>query len=169
MTPIDAVVLGAPAFLFSLVFLDCAHASVGHAPRGDTARLLGRLTLNPAPPIDPNGTVDLPLIGVPGGALLFGRPTPVRLSPFRPLHPLGDGALISAAGATVDAVLGLALALGPFRAASWGTADPVLEAERAEIATISPACIRRRVWDLGSRRIRGTPGASRGRWHGRKE
>jgi Zn-dependent protease len=75
--------------LFSLSFHEAAHAWTASRLGDQTARMLGRITLNPAKHIDPIGTVLLPLamlfFGPFGGNLLVGwaRPTPVNTRNFR--------------------------------------------------------------------------------------
>ncbi len=75
--------------LFSLSFHEAAHAWTASRLGDQTARMLGRVTLNPAKHIDPVGTVLLPLamlfLGPYGGRFLIGwaRPTPVNTRNFR--------------------------------------------------------------------------------------
>ncbi len=64
--------------LLSLSVHECAHAWAAWRLGDDTARLMGRLTLNPLAHIDPVGTVLLPLLGVP-----FGWAKPVPVNPLR--------------------------------------------------------------------------------------
>ncbi len=75
--------------LFSLSLHEAAHAWTASRLGDQTARMLGRVTLNPAKHIDPIGTVLLPLamlfLGPYGGRFLIGwaRPTPVNTRNFR--------------------------------------------------------------------------------------
>ena len=75
--------------LFSLSLHEAAHAWTASRLGDQTARMLGRVTLNPAKHIDPVGTVLLPLamlfLGPYGGRFLIGwaRPTPVNTRNFR--------------------------------------------------------------------------------------
>ena len=75
--------------LFSLSVHEAAHAWTASRLGDQTARMLGRITLNPAKHIDPIGTVLLPLamlfLGPYGGRFLIGwaRPTPVNTRNFR--------------------------------------------------------------------------------------
>ena len=70
--------------LFSLSIHEAAHAWTASRLGDQTARMLGRVTLNPAKHIDPIGTILLPLLmlfaGPYGGRFLIGwaRPTPVN-------------------------------------------------------------------------------------------
>jgi Zn-dependent protease len=75
--------------LFSLSLHEAAHAWTASRLGDQTARMLGRITLNPLKHIDPVGTVLLPLAMLflfPfGGNFLVGwaRPTPVNTRNFR--------------------------------------------------------------------------------------
>ena len=75
--------------LFSLSLHEAAHAWTASRLGDQTARMLGRITLNPAKHIDPIGTILLPLamlfLGPYGGRFLIGwaRPTPVNTRNFR--------------------------------------------------------------------------------------
>jgi Zn-dependent protease len=75
------------AFLFAISFHESAHAWMANRCGDPTARMLGRITLNPIKHIDPIGTVVLPLIAMITGVPLLGwaKPTPVDPRNFRNL------------------------------------------------------------------------------------
>jgi Zn-dependent protease len=74
-----------------------------------TAKLQGRLTMNPLAHIDPFGTVILPLIClVLPGSFLLGWAKPVPIDSRRLRNPRRDMALVAAAGPGMN--LGLAVA-----------------------------------------------------------
>ncbi len=78
--------LMAVVLLFSVIIHEVAHGYVAWLNGDPTARLSGRITLNPIPHIDPIGTILLPiLLLVTGSRVLFGwaRPVPVNPSYFR--------------------------------------------------------------------------------------
>lgn len=64
--------------ILSITVHEWAHAASASMLGDDTARLLGRNTLNPMAHIDPIGTLMLPLLGVP-----FGWAKPVAINPVR--------------------------------------------------------------------------------------
>jgi len=72
-------------FLFAISFHESAHAWMANRCGDPTARMLGRITLNPIKHIDPIGTVVLPLIAMVTGVPLLGwaKPTPVDPSNFK--------------------------------------------------------------------------------------
>jgi Zn-dependent protease len=116
------LVLMVPALLLAVTIHEVAHGWVADRLGDPTARLAGRLTLNPLPHIDPLGALAFVLAG-------FGwaRPVPVNGRNLR--RPLRDMALVAAAGPLsnfVVAFLGLvALALVPRLVGSAFVAAPV--------------------------------------------
>jgi Zn-dependent protease len=85
--------------VFSVIIHEVSHGFVAERLGDPTARLLGRLTLNPLKHIDPFGSVILPLLLslVPGG-FVFGWAKPVPYNPLNLKRPERDAALIAAAG-----------------------------------------------------------------------
>lgn len=88
---LQQLVLMVPALLLAVTIHEVAHGWVADRLGDPTARLAGRLTLNPLPHIDPFGALAFVLAG-------FGwaRPVPVNGRNLR--RPLRDMALVAAAG-----------------------------------------------------------------------
>jgi Zn-dependent protease len=86
------------AFLFAISVHESAHAWTASRCGDPTARMLGRVTLNPIPHIDILGTIVLPLVAAISHIPLLGwaKPTPVDPRNFR--HPMLDDILTSVAG-----------------------------------------------------------------------
>jgi Zn-dependent protease len=86
------------AFLFAISVHESAHAWTASRCGDPTARMLGRVTLNPMRHIDPIGTIVLPLIAAISGIPLLGwaKPTPVDPRNFK--NPMLDDILTSVAG-----------------------------------------------------------------------
>ncbi len=86
------------AFLFAISVHESAHAWMANLRGDPTARMLGRITLNPIKHIDPVGTVLLPLIAALTNVPLLGwaKPTPVNPANFR--YPVLDDILTSVVG-----------------------------------------------------------------------
>jgi Zn-dependent protease len=86
------------AFLFAISVHESAHAWMANLRGDPTARMLGRITLNPIKHIDPVGTILLPLIAVFAHLPLLGwaKPTPVNPRNFR--NPVLDDVLTSMVG-----------------------------------------------------------------------
>ena len=97
--------------LFSLTVHEAAHAWTAHRLGDPTARLLGRISLNPAVHVDPIGTILLPLVAMVTGAPLLGWAKPVPVD-FRYLkQPRRDFMIIAAAGPASNLVLAVLAAI----------------------------------------------------------
>ncbi len=69
------------AMLFSLSVHEASHATVAYWLEDDTARRLGRMTLNPLAHMDILGTLILPLLGMLSGVRILGWAKPVPVDP----------------------------------------------------------------------------------------
>lgn len=105
-------ILALPVLIFSLVAHEYAHARAALSQGDDTAYMLGRVTLNPIPHIDPWMTLLLPAIlwFSSGGAFAFGgaKPVPIETRKFRK-YVRGD-IIVSSAGVITNLVLAFACA-----------------------------------------------------------
>jgi Zn-dependent protease len=97
--------------LFSLTVHEMAHAWTADRLGDPTARLLGRISLNPIVHADPLGTIVLPLVALFTNAPLIGwaKPVPVTLRRLR--HPRRDYILVAAAGPASNLVLAVFAAI----------------------------------------------------------
>lgn len=79
------IVFQVVAFLFAISVHESAHAYVAWRCGDPTARMLGRVTLNPIKHIDPWGTVIIPAICIASHVPVFGwaKPTPVNSRNFK--------------------------------------------------------------------------------------
>jgi Zn-dependent protease len=86
------------AFLFAISVHESAHAWMANRRGDPTARMLGRVSLNPIKHIDPIGTVVLPVIAMLTHFPVIGwaKPTPVDPRNFK--NPVLDDILTSVAG-----------------------------------------------------------------------
>lgn len=77
---------------------ECSHAWVAWRLGDPTAKMLGRVTLNPLKHLDPFGSVIFPLLGLYYGGMLFGwaKPTPVTARNFK--HYKRDDIIVALAG-----------------------------------------------------------------------
>jgi len=93
---------------------ESAHAWTASRFGDDTARRLGRVSLNPLVHIDLIGTVIFPLLAIVGGLPVIGwaKPTPVNVRNLR--NPRRDNALVTAAGPLSNLVIAV-LAAAAFR------------------------------------------------------
>jgi Zn-dependent protease len=120
------------AFLILLVSLtihEAAHAWTADRLGDPTARLLGRVSLNPLVHIDPIGTVLFPLIGALSPVPLIGwaKPVPVNIARLR--RHRRDYVLVAAAGPASNLLLAILssslLHAMPGTAPVVGAADPL--------------------------------------------
>jgi Zn-dependent protease len=99
-------------FIFSAVIHEVSHGFMAEKLGDPTARLAGRLTLNPLKHLDPFGSVILPLMlsFVPGG-VIFGWAKPVPYNPYNLKNPERGAAFIAAAGplSNLAAAVGLSV------------------------------------------------------------
>ena len=97
--------------LFSLTVHETAHAWTADRLGDPTARMLGRVSLNPIVHVDPIGTLLFPLIAAISGVPLIGWAKPVPVSVRRLGHPRRDYVLVAAAGPASNLALALIAAL----------------------------------------------------------
>jgi Zn-dependent protease len=97
---IQTVLIYALPVIFAITLHEAAHGFAAQRLGDNTAAMMGRVTLNPVPHIDPLGTILMPLLLYfsTGGALLFGyaKPVPVRFDRLR--HPKRDMVWVALAG-----------------------------------------------------------------------
>lgn len=93
-----AAAIGLGVLLISLTIHEAAHAWTADKLGDPTARMLGRVSLNPLVHIDWIGTVLLPMISLFSGLPLIGwaKPVPVNLNNLR--QPRRDFMIVAAAG-----------------------------------------------------------------------
>jgi len=109
-----------------LTFHEFGHAWMGMKCGDDTARLQGRVSLNPLVHIDPIGTVLLPLIMIfasPSvGRFLVGWAKPVPFNPANLNNRWRDEMLIAMAGPAMNILLAIVLVGGARIAVIFGSA-----------------------------------------------
>ena len=82
----------------SLSVHEAAHAWSADRLGDPTARLLGRVSLNPAVHVDLIGTIVFPLVALIGNAPLLGWAKPVPVNPRYLRHPRHDMVKVAIAG-----------------------------------------------------------------------
>lgn len=112
--------------IFAVVLHEVAHGYMALLKGDNTAKMMGRLTLNPLAHIDWFGTVALPILFYVSTGFLFAyaKPVPVNFNNLR--NPRKDMAIVAAAGpftnillATISAVL--------FKLCAWGSPEAMAE------------------------------------------
>ena len=116
--------------LASLTVHEMAHAWTADRLGDPTARLLGRISLNPIVHIDLLGTIILPLIAIFSGFPILGWAKPVPVNTSRLGSPKRDFMLVAAAGPASNIALAVAAAMvfhaiGGAASVRAGLFDPV--------------------------------------------
>jgi Zn-dependent protease len=98
-----------PIFFISIAIHEFAHAFAASKYGDNTAKDLGRLTLNPFKHLDLVGSVIMPIASFATGIALIGwaKPVPVNRNNFR--NRLGDDAVVSFAGPLSNFILAVIL------------------------------------------------------------
>ncbi len=92
--------------IFSAILHEVAHGYVAEKLGDPTARLAGRLTLNPRKHIDPFMSIALPLILILSGSpVIFGAAKPVPIDTFNLRDGRKDVALVSLVGPLTNVII----------------------------------------------------------------
>ena len=122
---IQTILIYALPVVFAITLHEAAHGYVAHKLGDNTALMLGRVTLNPIPHIDPLGTIAMPalLYFATGGNFLFGyaRPVPVRFGNLN--HPKRDMIWVALAGPGINFLQALAWLLAFYLMKSFGVTE----------------------------------------------
>jgi len=95
--------------IFSAILHEVAHGYVADKLGDPTARLMGRLTLNPRPHIDLWMSIILPLLLIMSNSpVIFGAAKPVPVDPFNLKEGRKDMAIVSLAGPLTNVILAVA-------------------------------------------------------------
>jgi Zn-dependent protease len=91
--------------VFAVTLHEVAHGYMAHLRGDDTARIMGRLTLNPVAHIDIFGTIILPIAfyAMTGFLFAYAKPVPVNFGNLR--NPRKDMVLVAAAGPLTNVIL----------------------------------------------------------------
>src|SRR3989344_1398567 len=94
--------------LFSAIIHEISHGFVAERLGDPTARLMGRLTLNPQKHIDPMMSIALPLLLlISGSPIIIGAAKPVPVDVFNLRDGRKDLALVSLAGPLSNVILAI--------------------------------------------------------------
>ncbi|MDD2808629.1 site-2 protease family protein [Rhodoferax sp.] len=125
---IQTITLYAIPVLLAITLHEAAHGYAAKYFGDNTAFMLGRVTLNPLPHIDPMGTVLMPLLLyiATSGAFLFGyaKPVPVRFGHLR--NPKRDMIWVALAGPASNLVQALGWASLLYVYQGTGVTEPFL-------------------------------------------
>lgn len=97
--------------IYSAILHEIAHGYVAYRLGDPTAKLKGRLTLDPRPHIDPFMSILLPLILFLTSPIIFGGAKPVPVDPFNLRDGRKDLALVSLVGPITNLLLAISASL----------------------------------------------------------
>jgi len=108
-TILQLITIGILPVLFAITVHEAAHGWVAFKLGDDTAKRLGRITLNPIKHIDPIGTILLPLLlfFISSGQFVFGwaKPVPINFNQLRDFRR--DMALVALAGPGANLIMAI--------------------------------------------------------------
>lgn len=110
LTLIQKIAIGILPIVLAVTVHEAAHGFVANYFGDNTAKALGRLTLNPIKHIDLLGTVIVPLVMYVLTQFIFGWAKPVPIDPRNFRNPRRDMFLVAAAGPTSNLLMALAWA-----------------------------------------------------------
>lgn len=106
------LIIQLPPLMLAISVHEMAHGYMAFRKGDYTAKLMGRVTLNPIKHIDPVGTVLVPLmLAFSGTGILFGWAKPVPVNSFNFKSPRKDHALVGLAGPASNFALAAVLAI----------------------------------------------------------
>ena len=106
-----SIIIIALILLYSIILHELAHGQAAELMGDPTARLAGRLTLNPLPHLDPLGTLLPLLLMVTGAPLVFGWAKPVPINPYNFRDREKGMLLVSSAGIVTNLFIAWLLGL----------------------------------------------------------
>jgi len=107
LTIVQKIAVWAIPLLFAITAHEVAHGWVASLCGDQTARLSGRLTLNPLKHIDLMGTIVVPLLMLTISNFIFGWAKPVPVDGRNMRHPRRDMIWVAAAGPMSNLVMAL--------------------------------------------------------------
>lgn len=102
---IELIAIALGVILVSMTLHEVMHGYMAYWLGDDTAKHMGRLTLNPIKHIDPFLTIILPLLLIVAGGPVFGGAKPVPFNPTRLRHGEWGVALVAVAGPLTNLIL----------------------------------------------------------------
>jgi len=105
------IVIQIVIFFICLSVHEAAHAWSAYRLGDPTAKVEGRMTLNPLAHIDPYGTFIVPIVLALIGAPVFGWAKPVSINPRNFAHPARDSFISALSGPAANIVFAVVISL----------------------------------------------------------
>lgn len=120
----ELIIFGVLVLILSIIVHEVAHGYAAFALGDPTAKLEGRLTLNPIPHIDLIGSIILPaLLVLSNAGVLFGWAKPVPYNPYNLKNQRWGEAIVGVAGVATNLILAILFGLIARYAYSIGMTD----------------------------------------------
>jgi Zn-dependent protease len=111
-TTLDLTIFSILVLIISVIMHEVAHGYAANALGDPTAKLSGRLTLNPLVHIDPLGSIIIPaLLVLTNAGILFGWAKPVPYNPYNLRNQRWGEAIVGFAGVGTNLLLAIIFAL----------------------------------------------------------
>ncbi|MBS0358522.1 MAG: site-2 protease family protein [Proteobacteria bacterium] len=107
LTLVQQITIMVIPLIFAITVHEVAHGWVANQFGDPTAKMMGRLTLNPIKHIDPIGTLLVPGILFYLGGFIFGWAKPVPITWQNLKNPRRDMALVALAGPTANLIMAI--------------------------------------------------------------
>jgi len=107
LTLIQKIAVWALPLIFAITLHEVAHGFVASLLGDQTAKLSGRLTINPVKHIDPIGTILIPFVMLLVSNFIFGWAKPVPVDSRNLRNPRRDMALVALAGPVSNLLMAL--------------------------------------------------------------
>lgn len=117
LSTIQVIAISILPLILAITFHEAAHAYAAYKFGDNTAKMYGRLSLNPLHHIDPLGTIVLPLISITIGAMsggigfIFGWAKPVPINYAKLHNPKKDLMWVALAGPAANLVMAITWAI----------------------------------------------------------
>ncbi|HET9679600.1 MAG TPA: site-2 protease family protein [Gammaproteobacteria bacterium] len=105
LTLIQKIAVWALPVIFAITVHEVSHGWVANRLGDPTARMLGRLTLNPIKHIDPIGSLLVPAFLLFAGGFVFGWAKPVPITAQNMKNPRRDMAIVALAGPVSNLIM----------------------------------------------------------------
>lgn len=108
---VQYIAIAALPLLFAITLHEVAHGFVAYRLGDPTAKMLGRLSLNPIRHIDPIGTIVVPILLLTLGGFIFGWAKPVPITAENLRNPKRDMVIVAIAGPLSNLLMAIFWAL----------------------------------------------------------
>ncbi len=120
----DIAIFTIVVLIFSIILHEVAHGYAAQALGDPTARLAGRLTLNPVSHIDPIGSILIPaMLVLTHAGIMFGWAKPVPYNPYNLRNQRWGEAIVAGAGVATNLAIAVLFALVARFAAVQGLSE----------------------------------------------